>query len=80
MKPPVVHQSVEPPRSGEDNAFGNVEGSVEPASSAGADDGRDVRYDSTFGPSPGLVGDFGPIVGTTDPASDGAADDKRKSE
>lgn len=69
MKPPVVHDPVQPPRDG---------AAVSPPGGVAADDGRDVRHASTEGQSPGLVGGFGPLVDAPPPDEDGAADEERR--
>ena len=48
MKPPLVHQPVQPPR---------------PSHAPGEIAADDVRHGSTTRSRPGLVGDFGPLVG-----------------
>ena len=78
MKPPVVHQPVQPPLPDETADHEGKHDAVEPADSVAADDGRDVRYESTEGPAPGLVGGYGPIVETSLPDRDGAADGERE--
>ena len=76
MKPPIVHQPVQPPQpvkpldSGDD--------AVQPFDEVAADDGRDVRYESTTGRTPGLVGDFGPLVDTPRPDFDLAPDQEQE--
>ena len=61
MKPPIVHQPVQPPQP--PHAPDDGPDAVQPPDEIAADDGRDVRYESTTRSKPGLVGDFGPLVG-----------------
>ena len=58
MKPPIVHPPVQPsqPHRGPDDGHD----AVQPTDAIAADD---VRYESTAGSRPGLVGDFGPLAG-----------------
>jgi len=80
MKPPVVHQPVQPPDSDNADHRDESKDAAEPSGTVAADDGRDVRYQSTKGPAPGLVGDFGPIVETAVSERDGAAEDEREAQ
>ena len=66
MKPPIVHQAVQPPPQGIDRSL-NEDDDADHASEHGATDtGHDVRYESTVRDKPGLAGptridfNFGP--------------------
>ena len=76
MKPPIVHQPLQPlqpaaPFDGGDDA-------IQPPDEAAAHDGREVRRESTTGPRPGLVGDFGPLVDARSPDFDAAPHQERR--
>ena len=70
MKPPVVHQPVQPPLPLDSVPEPTGPDAVRPREATGADDGRDVRESSTEGRTPGLVGDYGPLVETRAPHVD----------
>ena len=76
MKPPVVHQPVQPPRPS--HPLDNGDDAVRPPDEVAADDGRDVRYESTTRTKPGLVGDFGPLVDSRLPDFDIAPEQERR--
>lgn len=71
MKPPVVHQPVQPPSPAAGPGAGSPAGAAAPGQPAGP-------ADPATG-TPGLVGSYGPLV--TGPAADdpgGAGADERK--
>jgi hypothetical protein len=78
MKPPVVHDPVQPPRDGVASLREADGDAVSPPGGGAADDGRDVRYASTEGQAPAMVGGFGPLVDAPPPDADGAADEERR--
>ncbi len=51
---------------------------VRPPDEAAADDGRDVRYESTTRAKPGLVGEFGALVESRLPDFDIAPHQERR--
>ena len=76
MKPPIVHQPVQPPQPAA--TFDGRGDAIQPPDEVAADDGRDVRYESTTGTKPGLVGDFGPLIDPRSPDFDIAPDQERR--
>ena len=78
MKPPIVHQPVQPPRGDVIPSSDDSDDAVRPSDEVAADDVRDVRYESTTRSKPGLVGDFGSLVNSRLPDFDIGPDHERR--
>jgi len=75
MKPPIVHQPVQPPRVDVIPSSDDHDDAVRPPDEVAADD---VRYESTTRSRPGLVGDFGALVGRRLPDFDIGPEHERR--